>query len=93
MQREQHDCQRELAHIINQPQGIRFMRRLLQFTGVWAASYVGNDTHATAFNEGRRSVGLYILQLVRAQSPEVIEALLGWSEARQVLPKDKGQNE
>ena len=91
MKTREHEAAREFANVMRQPQGVRFIRQLLQFSGVWSASYAGGDTLATAYNEGRRSMGLYIMELVRAQTPELIEELLGWREER-VPVKDEEED-
>ncbi len=70
--------QNDVASLLLLPQGVRFIRQLLQLTGVWSASYVCNDALASAYNEGRRSVGLYVLQQVQMYAPQSIEKLLGW---------------
>lgn len=74
--------EKDVAGLLRHQQGVRFLRRLLQMTGVWSASYVTNDPLAMAYNEGRRAVGMYVLQLVQLQAPEMMDELLGWAEAR-----------
>ncbi len=91
MKTREHEAVREFTNVMRQPQGVRFIRHLLQLSGVWSASYAGGDALATAYNEGRRSMGIYIMELVRAQTPELMEELLGWREERLHL-KDAGKD-
>ena len=48
--------------------GRRIARRWLEKTGVWRLSYT-NDPHATAFNEGQRNVGLWLLDRATRWTP------------------------
>lgn len=89
MKTKEGEAARELANILGHPQGIRFVRQLLHLSGVWTVSFAGNDALVTAFNEGRRSMGLYLMELVRVHAPECLDELLGWREER--LLAQRGQ--
>ena len=54
---------RELAHILSQPEGRAVFWSLLSECGVYAVSYTG-DMASTSFKEGRRSIGISILEKV-----------------------------
>lgn len=48
--------------------GRRFLRRLLADTGVFRSTY-STDHSAASFNEGRRSIGLFILDEFEQHAP------------------------
>lgn len=52
------------------PEGRAVLTDLLVATGLLEISHVGGDSHGTAFAEGRRSIGLHLLERLR------------WSEAQ-----------
>lgn len=63
--------QRELddwRELLCLPAGRRVLSRLLVTTGALGASYSPGDSLATAYNEGLRRLGLFILAQVRAAS-------------------------
>lgn len=59
----------ELQWLMSDKKGRRFVWRLLGQLGVYRQSYVGGDFAATAFNEGRRSVGLEVLASITDHCP------------------------
>lgn len=83
----------EISLLLQQPHGVSFLQKLLQMTGVWSASYVHKDSLASAYNEGKRSVGLYILQQVQVHSPQAIDDLLGWSALSRQKPQRLNEGE
>ena len=50
--------------LMQQEWGRNIVRALLAQSGVWRSSFNG-DPRQTAFNEGRRAMGLYLLQQVQ----------------------------
>lgn len=64
----------DLAWLMQQPQGRRFMARLLEITGTQRSSFTGNST--TFFNEGARSVGLLLLDEIKAVALDDYFAML-----------------
>jgi hypothetical protein len=50
----------DLKAVMQTPEGRRFVWRLITLGGVYRLSYQGNSDD-TAFNEGRRSVGLVLM--------------------------------
>jgi hypothetical protein len=59
----------DLKAVMDSPPGRRFVWRLLEQAGVYRASYAGEATHATAFNEGRRNQGLQLLSEIFRACP------------------------
>jgi len=53
--------QDDLRELMSLPSGQRFMRRFLEEAGVYRISFASGDPHATAFNEGRRNLGLWLI--------------------------------
>ena len=63
--------QRELddwRELLSLPAGQRVLSRLALTTGVLGGSYSPGDSLATAYNEGLRRLGLFILAEIRAAS-------------------------
>ena len=50
--------------------GQRVLRRVLEQAGIYQLSFAAENTHVTAFNEGRRNVGLFINDEILAICPE-----------------------
>jgi len=63
MEREDNDIRKLLTFV----EFRRFIWRMLTFTGMYKTSFTGNST--TFFNEGMRSVGLFVLGMVMRASP------------------------
>lgn len=55
------------------PDGRRVLKDILAFTGIFELSFTGNSQ--TFFNEGRRAVGLKILEALDAKTFEKIKVL------------------
>ena len=63
--------QRELddwRELLSLPSGRRVLARMVLTTGVLGGSYSPGDSLATAYNEGLRRLGLFILAEIRAAS-------------------------
>lgn len=58
----------DLLHVMSSRRGRRFVWRLLDYTGLYRQSFTGNSE--TFFNEGRRNVGLFILDEVTSAAPD-----------------------
>jgi hypothetical protein len=58
---------KDLEALLTMPEGRRFLRRVLALCGLGAISYVPGDTHATAFKEGQRNIGLWLEAQLQAQ--------------------------
>lgn len=59
----------DLREVMSTPAGRRFVHRVLGLCGTFRLSFAGEQTHATAFNEGKRSVGNQLFAEVEAVSP------------------------
>lgn len=59
----------DLTTIMATPSGRRFMWNLVEACGVLDASFAG-DERMTAYNEGRRSVGIELVQRLQAVTPD-----------------------
>lgn len=66
----------DIRWLMAQPQGRRFVERLMETSGVFHGSFVAGAADRTAFNEGRRSVGNQVFGEVIALCPERYVQLL-----------------
>lgn len=62
---------RAVRELFASPDGRVVLVELLGITGVLATSHVRGDSHDTAFNEGRRSVGLELMARLRWTEAEL----------------------
>lgn len=79
----------DLRAVLATPAGRRLFLRLVTQAGTYSGSYAESPT-ATAFNEGRRSIGISLLREAQLVAPELYaralkegldaEALLGEAE-------------
>lgn len=60
----------DLRSILSNKEGRRFVWGLLTQCGVFKVSYVGN-ANDTIFNEGKRNIGLKLLQDVTTANPDL----------------------
>lgn len=74
----------DMATILNQRAGRRFIWRLLSEAGIFRSSFTGNNS--TFFNEGRRDIGLKFLADTQ-EFPELY--LLMVKESREPQEKEK----
>lgn len=77
-----------IRSVLSTPHGRRFVFGLIRDnnkTGVLCAAYVPGDTHATAFNEGRRSIGHALMVEVYQCAPDLF--LLACREHIEALEK------
>lgn len=68
-EQEVNDAELDLKWLMSSDRGRRLMHRFLSSTGQYVTSYAG-DPHLTAFNEGRRQVGLVWFAEIRRLCPE-----------------------
>ena len=54
----EHNMWRE---VMNDENGARVLRKILEKTGIYRTTYVRGDQYETAFREGGRNVGLWLL--------------------------------
>lgn len=75
--RRERDNREVLVTLLATPGGRNWMWQVLSGCNVFSQSFVpGADQTATAFNEGRRSVGNEILAAVMRASPDTVVQLL-----------------
>lgn len=69
--------QSKYKRVFGTPEGKEVLQDILHSSGVARSSYVLQDPQATSFNEGRRSVGLRLLQIMEgnAKSQHNIEEI------------------
>lgn len=65
----------DLAWLMSSPRGRRVFWRLLKRTNVFGSSMTGNSQ--TFYNEGRRSVGIELNDIVQDRCPDSFVAMLG----------------
>jgi hypothetical protein len=64
----------DLLKILSIPEGRRFLWKLLDQSGVFRTVF-NTDTHAMAFNEGWRSMGLSILNDITSAKAEAFDQM------------------
>lgn len=68
----------DIAFVLKNPQGRRFMLWLLEQTGVEDQSYCGpGKIDDMTFNEGRRSLGIYLKQAIEIADDSAYIKMLG----------------
>lgn len=60
----------DLRAVLHSPAGRRFFHRLVVQSGMYGSSYAESPT-ATAFNEGRRSIGIALMVEAKRIAPEL----------------------
>lgn len=73
---------------LTSPGGRRVFIRVLTQSGLWSSSYVESPT-GTAYNEGRRSVALALLQEAQRVCPELYAQALREQLAEVTAPKEE----
>ena len=63
-------AQKDLRAVMLTPEGRRFVWDSIDFCGLLAPSYA-NDPMATAYNEGRRSIGLWLQTRAKTEAPDL----------------------
>lgn len=62
------------------PEGRRTLCALVNYSGYFGPAYAPGDSHATAYNEGLRRMGLHIVSMARQAAPENYTILLQTKE-------------
>lgn len=94
VEKERRRRERELTdvrEVIDSPQGRRFVWRLLSDARVFASCFVAGDPHSTSANEGKRDMGLLILNDLMVARPEAFAQMQREfiSEQKQQLEEEK----
>ena len=75
-----------VLNLINDEDGKRFMWAMLNETGVFRDCFTGNSE--TFYREGKRSVGLYVYQLLMAADPMALQKLVNFRRENLKEKKD-----
>lgn len=76
LKRAEEQMKLDLEYVMADARGRRVMRAIVASTGVFRSSYTGNSE--TFYREGRREVGLWLLNLITRAAPDyVYEVLTG----------------
>ena len=62
--------------VLATPAGKRMLGYLLAESGYHGIFYGGPDTHFTAYHEGRRSIGQFIVRQAQIAAPEALSAIV-----------------
>lgn len=73
---------RGLTKTLTDPEGRRLLWSYLSFCGIYQTSFT-NDFGTTAYNEGRRSVGLKLLDDIVSASPEFLMLMMKENQEHQ----------
>lgn len=65
--------QAKYKEVFNGSIGEFVLASIFDFAGFYKQSFVANDPHTTAFNEGKRAVALHILQLIVLKEEDLRE--------------------
>jgi hypothetical protein len=71
----------DFRHIMQTPEGRRWMWRMLGVTGVFRTSFTGNST--TFFNEGMRNIGLILMTDLNEACPERYQQMMNEARRRE----------
>ena len=75
------DRDEDFRFVLGSPRGRAFCYMLLDRCNVMGASFTG-DAATTAFNEGRRHVGIALLRDIQAMNPSAFATMLAENDAR-----------
>jgi len=82
------DDTRRLASL---PQGRSFIWHVLSLCELHSSSFTGNSR--TFYNEGKRDVGLNLLQLLEEADPTIYPSLIMERAKKQIAQNQTGENE
>ena len=72
----------DIRAVLGLKRGRAFVWSLLEKAGVFRSTFAGEETHTSAFHEGRRSVGLEIFEKVFTDGPETYRMMASEAEER-----------
>lgn len=94
---QQADQDASLAAVLATEQSRAFIWNLVGMCRFTGASFAGEATHLTAFNEGRRDIGMKVFGPILDKHPEMFTLMQREHVARQaryhVIPPDQGDFE
>ena len=82
----------DLGAIFSTREGARFFSALLDLCGVFRLCYQGEETHAAAFKEGARNVGLQVLHALEEIDQQARQRLRDADTEREVS-RDNDEDE
>ncbi len=65
----------DIVWLMSEPQGRRVVHTMLSKAGIWRTSF-SPDPYTTAFNEGQRNIGLWLLSVVQQFTPRQYTAMI-----------------
>lgn len=74
-QDQAHRAREDLRKVLALPEGRRFVWSILSSTGVYGRAFTG-EALTTAHNEGRREIGITLLEKIEADAPGSYLAML-----------------
>ena len=84
----------DMIAVLDTPQGVRVLRRILQDTGLMRSSFVGNRNNYTFFLEGCRNIGLQLIERIGAAAPHrVAELVVNLAEVERVRKEREKTND
>jgi hypothetical protein len=83
----------DLQWCLSTAKGRRFILDVLSDCGAYRRSYVAKDFGETAFNEGRRDIGLYLIQRINEFNPSVSLQLHNEWLGEQLKNRKKGETQ
>ena len=80
----------DLKAVLKKPEGRRFVYQVLSECGVFKSSFALNSMQS-AFNEGRRDIGIMLLKLLDEAEPQAYSQMLAehFSELKSKKPKEE----
>lgn len=66
----------DMVTALSSPEARRVLRRIVAQSNVLGVSYAQNDAYGTAFNEGLRTVGLWLKTEIDKADPEAFFRML-----------------
>jgi hypothetical protein len=78
----------DLSEMLSSRAGRNVVWRWLAECGVFRMSYDGENTHRTAFREGQRSIGNFVLADIEECDPEILTRLRAEERERQLAEEE-----
>jgi hypothetical protein len=76
------DLQNDLRKVVGTPEGQRLLWDLLGAGDLFGSTFRGENTHAAAYAEGRRSVTLELFAVLNDHAPAALQAMLAHQHDR-----------
>ena len=67
--------QDQIRHTMETPLGRGLVWEILASSGVFRSTFTGESTHTSAYNEGRRAVGLELFAKVMKHAPRLYDTM------------------